>query len=506
MSQGLAMSSKPRFQSAAAALLLSLIVAGLQASDPEVIDIGGRRELFVDWYLIESMDGAELRLHRPTPREIVIVHDQPWEGNSSGYKTVFKDGDLYRMYYRGSHVIYTLEGYESPHKEVVCYAESKDGIHWTKPQLGLIEFEGSKKNNIIWDGIGSHCFAPFKDPNPGCRPDERYKALSRGRPLSKKGLYAFKSPDGIQWSLMKDDPVITEGAFDSQNLAFWDSVRGEYRAYHRDFRDGRDIRTATSRNFLEWTDPVFLEYSPSRVSQLYTNQVIPYYRAPHIFMGFPTRYVDRGWTESTKALPQLEYRRLRGAKSTREGTAVTDGMFMTSRDGLKFNVWPESFIRPGLRLRDNWFYGDNYQNWGIVETKSTIEGAPSELSFYVSEASHQGDSNRWRRYTLRIDGFVSVQAPLAGGEFVTKPLRFEGDALELNFSTSAAGSIRVELQHPDGTPVDGFALEDCEEIFGDALGQEVLWKSSPDLRQLAGKPVRLRFLLKDADLYAIRFK
>ena len=500
------MSSTLRFSSTAAALALSLMGAALQAADAEVIDIGGRRELFVDGYLIERMDGAALRLHRPTPREVAVVHDQPWEGNSSGYKTVFKDGDLYRMYYRGSHVIYTREGYDEPHKELVCYAESKDGIHWTKPDLGLIEFEGSKKNNIIWDGIGSHCFSPFKDPNPDSRPDERYKALSRGRPLGKKGLYAFKSPDGIHWSLMKDEPVITDGAFDSQNLAFWDSTRGEYREYHREFRDGRDIKTATSKNFLDWSDPVFLKYSPSRVSQLYTNQIIPYYRAPHIFMGFPTRYVDRGWTESAKALPQLEYRQVRGAKSRREGTAVTDGMFMTSRDALHFNVWPESFIRPGLRLRDNWFYGDNYQNWGIVETKSTIDGAPDELSFYSSEASHQGDSNRWRRHTLRIDGFVSVEARLAGGEFVTKPLRFDGGTLELNFSTSAVGSIRVELQNLDGTPAKGFALDDCEEIYGDALGQQVLWKGRPDLSQWNGKPMRLRFVLKDADLYAIRFR
>ena len=129
------MSSTLRFSSAVAALVLILIVAALQAAAPEVIDIGGRRELFVDQYLIERMDGAELRLHRPTPREVAVVHDQPWEGNSSGYKTVFKDGDLYRMYYRGSHVVYTREGFDEPHKEVVCYAESKDGIRWTKPDL-----------------------------------------------------------------------------------------------------------------------------------------------------------------------------------------------------------------------------------------------------------------------------------------------------------------------------------------------------------------------------------
>lgn len=485
----------------ASSFIASVVCSMAQSVSP--IHIGSRLELFVDNYLIDKMDGVHLTLHHPTPREVAVIHDKPWEGNSCHYKTVFRDGELYRMYYRGSHVVYTLEGSHSPHPEVVCYAESKDGIHWTKPELGLVEFDGSKKNNIIWDGIGTHNFAPFKDANPDCKPDERYKAFGSG----EGGLYPFKSPDGIHWSLMSDKPVITKGAFDSQNLAFWDSVRCEYREYHRDFREGRDIRTATSKNFLHWSEPVFLNYSPERVSELYTNQVIPYYRALHIFLGFPTRYIDRGWTESTKALPQLEYRKIRASRSQREGTALTDGMFMSSRDGLNFNIWPESFIRPGLRLKDNWFYGDNYQNWGIVETKSSISDAPNELSIYVSECSHQKDGgNQWRRYTLRIDGFVSVQASLNGSEFVTKPIVFEGKELVINFSTSAAGSIQVEIQDASGKPVDGFALSDCPEIFGDAIKRVVTWKSGSDVSKLAGKPIRLRFFIKDADLYSLRFR
>ena len=111
---------------------------------------------------------------------------------------------------------------------------------------------------------------------------------------------------------------------------------------------------------------------------------------PHLFLGFPTRYFDRGWTKAAEALPRLEYRRLRGAKSPREGTAITDGMFMSSRDGKHFQVWPESFIRPGLRTTDNWFYGDNYQNWGLVETKSAIADAPKEMSMYVTERDRAG--------------------------------------------------------------------------------------------------------------------
>ena len=114
--------------------------------------------------------------------------------------------------------------------------------------------------------------------------------------------------------------------------------------------------------------------------------------------------------------------------------------------------------------------------------------------------------SRLRRYTLRIDGFVSVSAPIDGGEMVTQPLIFEGSRLEINVSTSAAGSVRVEIQNDKGDPVPGFALGDCQEIFGDALDRVVTWKGGDGVGQLSGKAIRLRFVLKDADLYSMRFQ
>jgi len=500
-----------------AGALILVLASSLAGPEPtwadektNAIDIGSRRELFVDDSLIDTIERARRVLHHPVRREIALVRNKPWEGNTSGYTTVFQDGDLYRMYYRGTDTVYTQGKVTMPHREVTCYAESRDGITWTRPELGLVEFQGSKKNNIIWDGIGSHCFTPFKDTRDDCPPDARYKAISRGRPQAKKGLYVFKSSDGIHWKVIRDEPVITRGAFDSQNLTFWDATRGEYRCYLRDFRrdrkpGGRDIRTCTSKDFVSWSEPEFLKYSPGRTSQLYTNGVVPYHRAPHIFVGFPTRYVDHGWAESTKRLPQRAYRELVASSSRRSGTAFTDGMFMSSRDGLHFDLWPESFIRPGVQRPGSWFYGDNYQNWGIVETRSHLDGAPDELSIYVSEAGRQKNGNRLRRHTLRIDGFVSVNAPLSGGEFLTKPLRFAGSQLEINFSTSAAGSVRVELQDARGKPIPGFALADCHLQFGDELERMVTWKSGKDVSKLAGKPVRLRFELRDADLYAFQF-
>jgi len=488
-----------------------LITTSAQEKGAAPLDIGSRLELFVDDYLIERISGgAELRMHHPVPREVAIVADAPWEGNNCGFITVFEDDDRYRMYYSGAELLYG-NGYKWGHRHVYCYAESTDGIHWTKPELGLFEFDGSKQNNIVHDwgvGYGTVAFAPFLDTNPDCKPEAKYKALGNGGAKQPQWeglpLYAFQSPDGIHWSLMSEEPVITKGKLDTQNLAFWDSVRGEYRAYTRDIRDGRDIRTCTSPDFVNWTEPVWLEYSPSRVSELYTNQIIPYYRAPHIFLGFPTRYIERDWTESHDHLPGLESRRIRAAALQRLGTALTDGMFMASHDGLRFRVWPESFIRPGLRTRGNWFYGNNYQSWGLVETKSAIEDAPREISVYVSE--HQEHATIFRRHTLRVDGFVSVQAPLSGGELVTKPVVFEGRELVINYSTSAAGSVQVEVQDAEGNPIDGFALAQCREIFGDDIARVVSWEGGSDVSALAGRPVRLRFVLKDADLYSVRFR
>lgn len=471
----------------------------------KVIDIGSRLELMVDDYCMEKLSGAaSFHLHRPIPREVVLVTDEPWEGNMCHYVTVFQDKDLYRLYYAAG---YTFKDGQIEDQVTVAYAESRDGIHWEKPKLGLFEFQGSKKNNIIWKGKGGDGFSPFKDLNPHCRQEAKYKAAGAIEALEDRGLYSLKSPDGIHWSLMSEDPIIAKGAFDSQNLAFWDSTRGEYRAYLRDVPEGRRrIYTATSRDFLNWTDPVRLEYPGAPDEQLYTNQIIPYPRAPHIFLGFPTRYIERKWSASIEALPELEHRRLRAGASERYGAALTDGLFMSSRDARIFKRWSEAFIRPGLRYKDNWAYGDNYQNWGIVETRSDISGAPDELSFYITEGYWRGNSTTFRRYTLRIDGFVSINAPLSGGELITRPITFDGKELVLNFATSAAGSIRVEIQDKDGRSLPGFTLDDCHEIIGDTLERVVSWKDGSNLSQWAGKPLRWRFALRDADLYSLRFR
>lgn len=336
-----------------------------------------------------------------------------------------------------------------------------------------------KDNNIVWRGPGSHNFAPFRDANPAAPEDQRYKAFAGAGP--KGALVPFVSPDGYRWTMLQKDPVITKGAFDSQNLAFWDELRGEYVCYFRIFKDGvRDISRCTSKDFIHWSEPEPLDYGGAPPEHLYTNAITPYFRAPHIFLGFPCRFVE-------------------GRKKIAEhkDTGINDGVLMSSRDGLHFERWLEAFLRPGLDpLR--WTDRNNYIAWGLAPTSD------EEISLYWTE-HYRHPTNRLRRGTIRTDGFVSVHAGAKGGEVLTRPFTFEGRALVVNYDTSAAGSIRFALCDKDGRAYDGYSLTESEKLFGSEIAHEVKFFAGADASSLAGKPVRLRVYLKDADLYSFRF-
>ena len=432
-------------------------------SNQQIIQIGTTRQLFLDNSLISSLDGVSLDLKTPEDKGIILTMDEPWEGNTSGYNTVFKDGEIYRMYYRGWH----HKGKAADHKELVCYAESNDGINWVKPDLGLVEFEGSKKNNIIWKGYGSHNFIPFLDSNPECNPKEKYKAVGG----LGAGLRAFVSADGLNWQQVSNKPIITGYPFDSQNLVLYDESRKEYRAYVRSFKKGiRDIITMTSRDFKTWSKGEWLKYQDNVPSEhLYTNQIQMYNRVPGLFVGFPSR-LSRG--------------------------ANVEGLFMSSQDGENFYRWGESIIRAG-RNQDKWGNRSNYIWCGVVETKSDLPGAGNEISIYSGERYYKGPGGNVRRHTYRLDGFVSLKAPFLGGTAMTKPLVFEGNELELNYSTSAAGSIIVEV-----LGLNGALIKKSNVIWGDEISKTVI----TGLGQLNGNPVQLRFIMKDAYIYSIKFK
>ncbi len=499
--------------------LAATVAVAVRAEDARVVDIGTRRQLFVDDTLIGQSQGTDLRLHQPIARETVLAFDAPWEGSGSDFERVIRDGDIIRMYYMAC--LLTTDGGTRIGRQdggYACVVESRDGIHWVRPDLGLVEFQGSRHNNIVWTEPKLDNFTPFIDTNPQCPPEERYKAMALG---SQRALCGFKSADGLRWTRISEKPLITHGKFDTQNNAFWDPVRRQYWCYIRGFHgpDGRDvepthhattgirdIRVATSSDFRTWTEPQRLKFPGSPDEALYTNQVEPYYRAPDLFVGFPTRYVDREFSAAAlDALPSPAHRRNRMKFVPRYGTVITDGQFMTSHDGTSFHRWDESFIPPGPERSNNWLYGDGYQSLGLIETPAADPTAEPELSFYADEG-HWMDGQTVRRYTLRIDGFASVHARKAGGEFTTRPLVFSGKKLALNFATAAAGSIWVEVRDAAGRPIAGFTRAACDTLFGDTLGRTVTWGGRSDVSALAGRPVRLRFVMSEADLYSLKFE
>lgn len=459
----------------AVVLLVGMAVGRLASQQKEtVVDIGSRLEPFVDETLIERFDGASLQLTPPTRREVVLTLDQPWEGRHSAYFTVFRDGDRVRLYYRG----YCPD--DMAEQQVTCLAESDDGVHFRRPELGLYDFQGTNKNNIVFRGLEAHNFAPFKDENPAANPDERYKAV--GGVASK--LYAFVSPDGIRWRKLRGEPILAEGAFDSLNVAFWDDHHKLYRCYSRFWSAGgyagyRAIQSSTSSDFLRWSSPVPNEYPGNPPQEhFYTNATTPHPSAPHILLSFPMRFVP----ERTKLTGHPE-------------PGVSDAVFMSSRDGVRWNrAFLEAWLRPGLDER-NWTHRNIMPAWGIVETGD-------EFSLYVSE-HYAWPDNRLRRVTVPRNRFASVAAGARGGSVTTKPLRFSGRRLHLNYSTSAAGAISCELLRPDGAPIPGFTSAEFQPLFGDELDAAVTWRGR-DIADAQVNPLRIRFVLRDANVYSLQ--
>jgi hypothetical protein len=518
-----------------------IVLISLPVCATEPIDIGFRLQPMIDDHLIERRSGSlEFKLHRPVRCADSITLDKPWEGNNSNYATVLKDGGRYLFYYRGTALLLEEGKIHGAHFATTCVMTSRDGIHWERPDLGFVTRAGWENNNILLtfdpdckidfnkgesldDGndllsgnkvpfTGAvHNFTPFIDANPDCPPDSRFKALGGH---DHRALYAFKSPDGLHWSLIRKEPVITDGMMDSQNLAFWDPVQKRYFAYYRDFKNKegdtrkyakheffyqeRDVKVATSADFLNWTQGEFIEWSPNRMTQLYTSQIQLYPGAPHIRIGFPMRYIP-GRGISSKLGERI------AEASAFYASVQTDTGFIASRDGRRFTVWPGAFIRPGAS-EANWFYGFGSAALNVFETPSALPGAAPEWSFYVSDhGGWFGPGVTFNRYSIRKDGFVSASASAKGGSLTTKTLRFSGTHLILNFSSSAAGEIRVELRNENGTPIPGCELDDCPPLFGDTIHRAVSWKSGADLSRLEGTPVRLHFELKDADLYSFQF-
>ncbi len=233
-----------------------------------MINIASRIEPLFDDFLVEQLRGVHFMLHQPERREVVFTCDAEWEDDVAGFNSVFQDGDRIRLYYRAA-----IPDRSNEDHVIMALAESDDaGFSFHRPDIGLVEFDGSRSNNILFLGEPPYVPPPaFIDTNPDCKPGQRYKGFSS----RWQKLYAMCSADGYSWQPMSTEPISMEGTFDTINTAFWDRLTGTYRCYTRYFKNYspgmaendvlgieptvvRAIQSATSHDFLHWS-PVYTE-------------------------------------------------------------------------------------------------------------------------------------------------------------------------------------------------------------------------------------------------------
>ena len=474
-----------------------------------------KRYLCWDEKLFEKSEKVEVRAHSPRRENTALVCDNEWEGHHNGYSCVMQADGGYRMYYRADSSCHSVdEGFYHKGKGVICVATSRDGKTFSKPNVGKFVFNGTKNNNIVFSRESFiDNFAVFYDTNPDCPPDERYKALSADRVDKIEKLAYYASGDGFDFRFMRFLPI--RGTFDSYNVTLWDADRKKYFLFYRAFHapDGkdwfdfngmdiyeviRDVRVATSDDFVNWTEHGRITFEEGQEDcQLYVNQISRYFRADDVFIGFPVRYADRAdGIRNFDFMPLGDRHRAIYEKYRREGTAVTDCVVMTSSDGFVFNRRDEAFLTPGIEARDNWWYGDCYTAYGMIETESDIPGAPNEISMYVSE-NYRIKNVNFVRMTLRLDGFFSWYGKLSGGSVVTKPVTVSSDVMRVNFASSAIGGMKVSLLGEDGNAILGY---ESYTMFGDSVDRPVEFEKP--LSELDGRSVKLKIELRDCHLYS----
>lgn len=455
--------------------------------------------------------------HKPEKQALALVCDGDWEGVHNGYSTVMQVGDTYRFYYRvrGQTGAVTKTG--RPEMGAVCVAESTDGGKtFKKKHIGKFEYNGSKDNNIIFwrdNGRELDSFTVFYDPNPNCPNEEKFKGLARDSGYDELDLYVSSDGYDFKFSQRIDLP----GIFDSYNVAFWDEDKQQYSIYFRGYHhpdgtitkcyaevdptnDIRDVRLGISKDFKNWEFIDILRFEEGQpYVQLYTNQISRYFREKNTLIGFPSRYCDRiKDVENLKFMPNAERRLEITEKQGREGSAFTDCAIMTSTDGLTFNLRSKAFMTPEIENSTNWWYGNCYPTYGLLETLAD-DGETTEISFYMGE-NYRVKNVNFRRYTIRLDGFFSWYGD-NNAYAVTKPFVLQNENMFVNFSTSALGGLQIELLDENDNPYNGFK---SYTLFGNATNRPVKFDSP--LSELVGKTVKIKFTFNDCNLYSFTFE
>jgi len=471
---------------------LGLSAGWAEHDDPPVVE--RNRYLLLDSRIIDNTENARLNIgkvkkYKGNP---LFEEDKPWEKRFDNlYANVIYDEQekLYKCWYSPFIIDLSSKGltleerkkreYNPPDREMaICYATSKDGIRWVKPELGLVEYKGSKANNILWRGEireggersegphGTGIFKDLRDPDP----KRRYKAFLKADILS----VAF-SADGIHWGPAIPCPE-ADSAGDTHNNAFWAPTLGKYVGITREWGKpfGRQVARTSSPDFIHWTkSEVVLE----GLNERYQTYAMPVFYHGGVYLGLVAIHdqeADRVWTELTWSPDTITWHR----------------------------------VLPGTPLIPNSDGKEGDYDWGCVYAAACPVFLKDEIRLYYGASD--GKHTSWRNgffclASLRPDGFAGYEQIAGGsnktGSIRTKPVSVIADSLCISADVAPSGYVKVTALDQENEK-----LAQGELITKTVTDAPVHWKDGFSLKPLKGKHIKLQFELRDSKLYSFSFK
>jgi hypothetical protein len=463
-----------------------------------------KRHLFLDPALVTRAENVRFVVNPAERRETVIRADQPWEQLMiSFFLTVLDEGGKLRMWYICR---------DRENRPNVAYSESRDGVTWTKPHLGIVDYHGSRANNLV--GLSHLEGVVFQDPNAPAA--ERYQYVTTARAPDAAdgptGLFRFHSPDGLHWK--RDETPLIRAGSDTQNVTFWDERLGRYVLYLRGWNPRPNRRKVMRIELPNLKDPFpvvptgrgvgnyFFDEIPTVLhcddqdpprTDIYNMAAQPYPLDPHWYVAFPAFLRRSAATDA----PGYRGRHL----------GPVEVQFTGSRDGISWHRYDRApYAPPGIADPEK-------KNMTFMGTGMVVRG--SEIWQYGTEfESEHGDiAARQRktdgaivRWVQRVDGFVSANTGNAEGTLRTGAVTVSGGRLLLNLDTGALGEMRVALIDRSGDPIPGFGAHDCDTLQINSIGAAVSWGGKSDLSTLRGREVQLEFQSSRTSLFSFRFE
>ena len=487
------------------ALLALSLLGPAGAGVPGLIPIGSTKQLFIDDSLLESVANTRRILNPAEKAENnpVIRPDRPWEGNDVRISyVVFDDREQQLKLWYSSRTFRARKGekeieVQGEGESFICLATSRDGLKWDKPNLGLVEYRGSKSNNIIpRENFKEYMFLDDHEKDPA----KRYKGLSRTGTTTTPGMTfdLYFSPDGFKWTPYEKNPIIDTspriGRWGPTIFMGWDPIRKVYAVHmenclHRRCPLGkRMIGRAESPDMIHWSEPETIIVPNAADTPDTEFYAMPAFTYEGIYVGLLWNFR----TTNTTMHPQAVF----------------------SRDGIHYNrEFQDPFIARGA-------HGEFDSSVVYVDAPVVHQGRL--LTYYTGVNWRSPESLLALKDKAlgaiglginRLDGFVSLDgARTVWSEALTRSVTFTGARLHLNLAAAlqqwGAGpcEVRVELLEGHHVPIPGFTFNDADPITSGGVDQVVSWRGNSDVSKLAGKPVKLRFYFKNAKLFSFQFR